>query len=98
MAVHPDYARTLMGQWVDCNTTRGVYSGVLREVRPDGIVLEMPRSTAGYASGVAEEQSVREGGATEAEYENAFFPFFSPFRFFIPFFLLLALSRRRFFI
>jgi hypothetical protein len=96
LAVNPQYARTMIGHWVDCHTSMGIRTGILREVRSDGIVLEMPTGMAGYAAGEVENQDERKRNATEAKIEHSFFsPFFRPFRFFIPFFLLLALTRRR---
>jgi hypothetical protein len=93
MAVSPEYARSLMGQWVDCHTPYGMRSGILREVRPDGIVIEMPRTIAGYANGKKGEQTDYTKVSTSVDANNVFF---NPFaRFFIPFFLLLALFRRR---
>jgi hypothetical protein len=98
LGVSPQYAGTMIGEWVDCHTTTGIHTGILREVRSDGIVVEMPRSIAGYANGEAEEK-IGTSDVTEAEFDHVFSPFGRPFfRFFIPFFLLLALTRRRRFI
>ncbi|MFD2168822.1 DUF2642 domain-containing protein [Tumebacillus lipolyticus] len=99
MAVSPQYARSLVGQWVDCQTPSGMRTGILREVRPDGIVLDMQGgNTAGYADGQKELEVEYADQGAESQQENVFFrPFFNPF-FFIPFFLLLAIRRRRFFI
>lgn len=97
MAMNPGYAQSMMGQWVDAYTTDGVRSGILHQVRPDGIVLAMPRGTmASYAS----DQDLQIQHAADPEAMDLqhvqFFPFFNPFFFFIPFFLLFALRRRVF--
>lgn len=101
MAVNPGYAQSMMGQWVDAHSVYGVHSGILHQVRPDGIVLAMPRGTvASYPSGNGQDMRVEYaagGEPTDVQQVQFFIPFFNPFLFFIPFFLLFAL-RRRFFI
>jgi hypothetical protein len=100
MAINPGYAQSMLGQWVEAHSAHGVHTGILHQVRPDGIVLAIPRS------GVSRMASSREielrvehaiGGANTGVEQIQFFrPFFNPFFFFIPFFLLFALRRRIF--
>lgn len=100
MAVSPRYCQSLIGQWVEAHSAYGVHYGILHAVRPDGIVLAMPRSGAVIAVGRADDLKLNHadvGMSTDFEHVQFFRPFFNPFFFFIPFFLLFAL-RRRFFI
>jgi hypothetical protein len=100
MPVNQQYAQSLVGQWVDCHTAMGVHTGILREVRPDGIVLAMPRRTvAGQVNGQKmTREIVTADKPNDPNNMNVFFNpfFFSPF--FFPFFSIFALRRRRFFI
>lgn len=97
MAINPAYARTLIGHWVECHSAYGVYHGVLHSVRPDGIVLAMPRgNVVGVAGDAKEELKTNYADhPSQQNYENVQFfrPFFNPFFFFIPFFLLFSLRR-----
>jgi hypothetical protein len=101
VAVDARVARSMLGQWVDCYCADGVYSGVLREVRRDGIVLEMPRRTARWVLDDNKQDLEIHHAICDGELEGElvqFRPFFfNPFLFFIPFFLLFALRRRFFF-
>jgi hypothetical protein len=101
MAVSPAYCRSLLGQWVECHSAYGVHHGILHEVRPDGIVLAMPRGRMTGVVGESEDLKVNyTDHPLKPEYETVQFfrPFFNPFFFFLPFFLLFALRRRRRFI
>ncbi|MFD2169328.1 hypothetical protein [Tumebacillus lipolyticus] len=94
----PVNARALLGKMVDCHTPYGVQTGILQEVRPDGIVLAVPQST-GVVSGNNDLEAEHADKLTIQNSETVFFrPFFPRSLFFIPFALLLALtlSRRRF--
>lgn len=101
MAINPGYAQPMLGQWVEAHSAHGVYTGILHQVRPDGIVLAMPRGGVGRIAYGHEEDLRLEhaigGTKTDVEQVQFFRPFFNPLFFFIPFFLLFAL-RRRFFI
>ncbi len=97
MAVNPNYAQSLLGNWVECRSAYGVHYGILHEVRPDGIVLAVPRNQAVGVSGDVEDISVDYAdNPKEQDFEHVQFfrPFFNPFFFFFPFFLLFALRRR----
>jgi hypothetical protein len=96
MAVSPAYCRSLLGQWVECHSAYGVHSGILHEVRPDGIVLAMPRGRMTAVNGASEDLKADDTDQPlKPDYETVQFfrPFFNPF-FFIPFFLLFSLRRR----
>jgi hypothetical protein len=87
------YAQSMCGHWVEAHTSNGVHRGILHRVRPDGIILAMPRGEAArFAGGYGEELKVDHAvGGTRADAQQVrFFPFF-PFFFFIPFFLLSTL-------
>lgn len=97
MAVSPQYARTMLGQWVECHSAYGIHSGILQEVRPDGIVLGIPQGNmAQFAHGQEKQIAEYANNPTECKIDNIFSPFFFR-RLFIPFFLLFLLTRRRFF-
>lgn len=100
MAVSFHHARQFIGQSVCAHCVDGRrYYGIVREVTPHGIWMDIPERGA-LVGGNSEKAKVTTADHPELiEGETVQF-FFS--RFFIPFFLLLALSpfffRRRFFI
>jgi hypothetical protein len=90
MNVNSRYAQSMLGHWVEAHSGYGVHRGILHHVRPDGIILAIPRGGAArYAGGYGEELKVEHavGGMRADADQVRFFPFF----FFIPFFLLSSL-------
>ncbi len=86
IAVNPNYAQYLLGNWVECHSAYGMHYGVLQAVRSDGIVLAIPRNhtvgASGYLFGIVIDLSDNQ---ENTDFENV--------QFFIPFFLLFALRR-----
>jgi hypothetical protein len=94
--VNYSYLQSRLGHWVECHSGYGVHRGILHQVRPDGIILAIPRGGAArYAGGNGEELRVEHAlGGTSADVDQVQFfrrRFFNPFFFFIPFFLLSTL-------
>lgn len=98
MTVKMGYAQSMLGQWVVVHSAYGVHSGILHQVRPDGIVLAMPRATAVSYRLANQENTPVEHAAGDVTMDvlpvQFFSPFINPFFFFIPFFLLFSLRRR----
>lgn len=101
MAVNMGYAQSMVGQWVEAHSAYGMHRGILQQVRPDGIVLAMPRGAAAVSYSDADLANrqiefAASGAGMDVQPVQFFRPFFNPFFFFIPFFLLFALRRRAF--